>query len=78
MKASLQATGTGSHTKTSEASVCRADLVVSCCPWRAAAGALSSVLLALQSLPLCGSALWFSAPGLLSWTPSCATNTQIL
>lgn len=51
---------------------CRPDLVVSCCPWRAAAGALSAAPPALQSSPPCGSARWSSGPGRLSWTPSCA------
>lgn len=51
---------------------CRPDLAVSCCPWRAAAGALFSAPPALQSSPPCGSARWFLGPGRLSWTPSCA------
>ncbi len=52
--------------------VCGSDLSVSCCPWRAAAGAPFSAPPALQSSPPCGSARWFSGPGRLSWTPSCA------
>lgn len=51
---------------------CRPDLAVSCCPWRAAAGALFFAPPALQSSPPCGSARWSSGPGRLSWTPSCA------
>lgn len=51
---------------------CGPDLAVSCCPWRAAAGALFSAPPALQSSPPCGSARWSSGPGRLSWTPSCA------
>lgn len=55
---------------------CRPDLAVSCCPWRATAGALSSAPLALQSSPPCGFARWFSGPGRLFWRPSCAVNKK--
>lgn len=51
---------------------CRPDLAVSCCPWRATAGALFSALPALRFLPPCGSARLFLGPGHLFWTPSCA------
>lgn len=50
----------------------RTDLVVSCCPWREAAGVLFSVPPVLQFSPPCGSAQWFSDPDQLSSTPSCA------
>lgn len=84
--ASLQAIGTGSlsagflsHCSCADVNLslkedldCRPDLAVSCCLWRAAAGALFSAPPALQFSPPCGSARWFSGPGRLSSTPSCA------
>ena len=46
------------------------------CPWGAVAGALSSAPPALQSLPPCGSARWFSDPGRLFQRPSCAEEQK--
>ena len=92
LSASLQAVGTGSlqpgflshyscaHVILSlkEDLDCRPDLAVSWCPCGAVAGSLLSAPPASQSLPPCGSARWFSDPGRLFETPSCAeeTNTE--
>ena len=88
--ASLQAIGTGSlqtgflsHYSCADVILslkedldCRPDLAVSCCPWRAVPAALFFAPPVLQSLPPCGSARWFSDPGWLFLTPSCAEEKK--
>ena len=77
--ASLQAVGTGSlqpgflrHYSCADVILslkedldCRPDLATSRCAGGAVGGAPSSAPPALQSLPPCGSARWFSDPGRL-------------